>query len=119
MEQRIVGQDTVRMLELGHPWIIADNFTKRWPKAKAGDLVQLTDERGKSLATALLDPADRIVARVLSHQPMQLDRGWIKKRLQAAISLREKYADLSNTSAYRLVNAEGDAPARPDRGPLC
>jgi 23S rRNA (cytosine1962-C5)-methyltransferase len=108
MEQRIVGQDTVRMLELGHPWIIADNFTKRWPKGKAGDLVELTDERGKPLATALLDPADRIVARVLSHQPMQLDRGWIKKRLQAAISLRERHADLSDTSAYRLVNAEGD-----------
>lgn len=108
MEQRIVGQDTIRMLELGHPWIIADNFTKRWPKAKAGDLVQLTDERGKRLATALLDPADRIVARVLSHQPMQLDRGWIKKRLQSAISLRERHADLSDTSAYRLVNAEGD-----------
>ncbi|WP_281185328.1 class I SAM-dependent rRNA methyltransferase [Trichlorobacter lovleyi] len=108
MEQRIVGADTVRMLELGHPWIIADNFTKRWPKAKAGDLVQLTDERGKRLATALLDPADRIVARVLSHQPMQLDRGWIKKRLQSAISLRERHADLSDTTAYRLVNAEGD-----------
>lgn len=108
MEQRIVGADTVRMLELGHPWIIADNFTRRWLKAKAGELVQLTDERGKRLATALLDPADRIVARVLSHQPMQLDRGWIKKRLQAAISLRERHADLSDTSAYRLVNAEGD-----------
>jgi len=108
MEQRIVGQDTVRMLELGHPWIIADNFTKRWPKAKAGDLVQLADERGKRLATALLDPADRIVARVLSQQPMQLDRGWIKKRLQSAISLRERHADLSDTTAYRLVNAEGD-----------
>ncbi|MDD2501436.1 MAG: class I SAM-dependent rRNA methyltransferase [Geobacter sp.] len=108
MEQRIVGQDTVRMLELGHPWIIADNFTKRWPKGKAGDLVQLTDERGKPLATALLDPADRIVARVLSHKPMQLDRTWLKKCLQAAVSLRERYADLEGTSAYRLVNGEGD-----------
>jgi 23S rRNA (cytosine1962-C5)-methyltransferase len=96
------------MLELGHPWIIADNFTKRWPKGKAGDLVQLTDERGISLATALLDPADRIVARVLSHHPMQLDRGWTKKMLQAAVSLRQRYADLSNTTSYRLVNAEGD-----------
>lgn len=108
MEQRIVGADTVRMLELGHPWIIADNFTKRWPKGKTGDLVQLADERGKPMATALLDPADRIVARVLSHQTMQLDRGWIKKRLQSAINLRERHADLSNTTAYRLVNAEGD-----------
>jgi 23S rRNA (cytosine1962-C5)-methyltransferase len=108
MEQRIVGQDTVRMLELGHPWILADGFTKRWSKAKPGDLVQLTDERGTPLAIALLDPADRIVARVLSHKPMQLDRNWLKKRLQAAITLRERHADLSDTTAYRLVNAEGD-----------
>ena len=108
MQQRIVGAETVRMLELGHPWIIADNFTKRWPKGQAGDLVQLVDERGKALATALLDPADRIVARVLSHHPMQLDRGWIKKKMLSAINLRERHADLSDTTAYRLVNAEGD-----------
>lgn len=108
MPQWTVGPDSVRMLELGHPWIIADSFTRRWPKAKAGDLVQLTDERGTPVATALLDPADRIVARVLSRNPMQLDRGWLKKRLQAAISLRQSYADLEDTTAYRLVNAEGD-----------
>ncbi len=96
------------MLELGHPWVIADSFTRRWPKGKAGELVQLTDERGKPLATALLDPADRVVARVLSFKPMQLDRAWLKQRLQAAIGLREHYLDLQNTNAYRLVNAEGD-----------
>lgn len=108
MEQRIVGPETVRMLELGHPWVIADSFTKRWPKGQAGELVQLADERGKRLATALLDPADRVVARVLSCKPMQLDRVWLKQRLQAAISLRANYLDLTATNAYRLVNAEGD-----------
>lgn len=108
MQHRIVGPDTVRMLELGHPWVIADNYTKRWPKGKAGELVQLVDQRGKPLATALLDPADRVVARVLSSQPVQLDRGWLKKRLDAAIRLREQYADLSETNAYRLINGEGD-----------
>jgi len=108
MEQRVVGAETVRMLELGHPWVIADDFTKRWPRGKAGDLVQLTDERGKILATALLDPADRVVARVISPLPMQLDRNWLKKRLQAALTLRENHLDLTGTNAYRLVNAEGD-----------
>lgn len=108
MEHRIVGPDTVRMLELGHPWVIADSFTKRWPKGKAGELVQLTDERGGVLATALLDPTDRIVARVLSFTPMQLDRSWLKHRLQDAISLRETYLQLHGTNACRLVNAEGD-----------
>lgn len=108
MEQRIVGPETVRMLELGHPWVISDGFTKRWPKGTNGELVLLTDERGKQLATALLDPADRVVARVLSFKPVQLDRAWLKKRLQAALRLRENYLDLSHTNAYRLVNAEGD-----------
>jgi 23S rRNA (cytosine1962-C5)-methyltransferase len=96
------------MLELGHPWVIADSFTRRWPKGTVGELVQLTDERGKALATALLDPGDRVVARVLSSSPMQLDRAWLKRRLQAAIKLRETYLNLSDTDAFRLVNAEGD-----------
>jgi len=49
-----------------------------------------------------------IKKRLQAADPMQLDRGWIKKRLQAAVSLRQRYADLSDTTAYRLVNAEGD-----------
>lgn len=108
MEQRIVGAETVRMLELGHPWVIADSITKRWPKGKAGDLVLLIDERGKTLATALLDPADRVVARVLSRKRLQIDKNWLKKRLTTAIALRENHLDLTDTNAYRLVNAEGD-----------
>ena len=31
-----VGPDTVRMLELGHPWVIADRFTKQWPAGQPG-----------------------------------------------------------------------------------
>ena len=79
-----VGPESVRMLELGHPWIIADSYTKQWPKGAAGDLVELTDERGRFLATALLDPTDRIVARVLGRERLRLDRAWLAKQLQAA-----------------------------------
>lgn len=108
MNTVVVGPETVRMLELGHPWVIADSYTRRWPRGKAGDLVQLADERGRCLATALLDPADRVVARVLSRQPMQLDRAWLSKRIGAAVSLRQTWAGLGETTACRLVNAEGD-----------
>jgi 23S rRNA (cytosine1962-C5)-methyltransferase len=99
------------MIELGHPWIIADAYTKRWPSGEAGDLVELTDASGRFLATALLDPKDRIVARVLSRERMRLDRGWLKKRLERAIALRKEHADLTDTNAYRLVNGEGDGLA--------
>lgn len=103
-----VGPETVRMVELGHPWIIADTFTKRWPAGTAGDLVELADEKGRFLATALLEPAERVVARVLSRERMQLDKVWLTKRLRAAIDLRQAHADMGDTDAYRLVNGEGD-----------
>ncbi len=96
------------MLELGHPWIIADSYTRRWSAGKTGDLVQLTDERGRFMATAMLDPADRIVARVLSFKKMELDYRWLKTRIEAAIALRRVHGALADSNTFRIANAEGD-----------
>jgi 23S rRNA (cytosine1962-C5)-methyltransferase len=104
----VIGPETVRMLELGHPWVIADRYTRKWPAGKAGEVVELADEQGKLFATALLDPADRVVARVLAHGPMRLDKAWLQGRIERAAALRSDHADLGDTSAYRLVNGEGD-----------
>jgi len=107
-DKRIVGPETARMLELGHPWVVADAFTKKWPTGRIGQIVELCDGQGRFLATALLDPGDRVVARVLAPERMSLDRSWLMKRLQAAIDLRRNHAELHGTDAYRLVNGEGD-----------
>ncbi len=103
-----VGPDTVRMLELGHPWVIADSFTRKWPQGRAGEVVPLSDEKGQILAWAMLDPKDRIVARVVDCGPEGITRAWLAERLRAALKLRQAHADLGDTDAYRLVNAEGD-----------
>ena len=103
-----VAPESVRMIELGHPWIIADSYTKKWPTGEAGDLVELVDGSGRFLALALLDPKDRIVARVLSREPMRLDRAWVRQRLERAVALRKNHACIADSSAYRLVNGEGD-----------
>lgn len=107
-DKRIVGPETVRMLELGHPWVLADAYTRKWQTGRVGQVVELCDSQGRFLGTALLDPGDRVVARLLSHKRIRLDRGWLQKRLLAAIDLRRSHADLTETDAYRLVNAEGD-----------
>jgi len=107
-EKRIVGPETVRMLELGHPWVVADGYTRKWPAGQAGQVAELCDGQGRFLATALLDPQERIVARVLAREPMRLEKPWLVKRLQAAIELRQQHCDLGDSDAYRLVNAEGD-----------
>lgn len=104
-----VSPETVRMIELGHPWIIADHFTKKWTGVKAGQVVSLVDNGNIFLATAMLDPNDRIIARVLDQKSIHLDKAWLTKRIKIAIALRSNHCGIKNdTSAYRLVNAEGD-----------
>ena len=105
---RIVGPETARMLELGHPWVVADAFTRKWPAGIPGQIVELCDAAGRFLATALLDPQERIVARVLDRERIQLDRHWLTERMRSAIELRRLHADLHDSTAYRVVNAEGD-----------
>ncbi len=102
-----VGPETERMLDLGHPWIIADRYTKGWTKGASGDLVLLQNQAGKPLATALLDPGDRIVARVLARGQVKLSAHWFEEKFLAAKALRE-HAQLTETDVYRLVNGEGD-----------
>lgn len=103
-----VGPQTVRMLELGHPWVIADRFTRAWKGVKTGEVAALVDERGRVLATALLDPRDRIVARVLGSGSMTLDGAWLHGKVETALALRRDHVDLAETSAWRLINGEGD-----------
>lgn len=107
-----VGAETARMLALGHPWVIADRYTARWPKAPCGSLVELVDEQGGSIGTALLEPGARIVARLLSSRRIQLDRDWLAACFRQAAQSR-LWRDAGDTTVRRLVNAEGDA--LPDR----
>ena len=102
-----VAPETVRMLQLGHPWVIADRYTAGWPRAECGTLVELCDQAGKSLATALLEPGARVIARVLAAGQVALDADWIGSRLAAAARLRH-WLDLGDSTAWRLINGEGD-----------
>jgi len=95
------------MLGLGHPWVIEDRFTARWPKAACGTLIELVSDSGASLGTALLDPGARIVARLLSTERVQLDRHWLVSRLRQAAQSRS-WREVGDTTVLRLVNAEGD-----------
>ena len=104
----VVGPETVRMLELGHPWVIADRFTKSWPQFPCGTVAALVNGAGDFVATALLDPHDRIVARILARRTIVLNREWLGRQIDKAVTLRAQHARLEGTSAYRLINGEGD-----------
>ena len=95
------------MLTLGHPWVIADRYTARWPPADPGDLIRLEAEDGTVLGTALYDRGARIVARRLSTATINLDTRWLISVLDRA-SRGRGWLALGDTTAVRLVNAEGD-----------
>ena len=103
----VIGSETERMLNLGHPWVISDRFTSNWPKTACGSLVELVSEKGDSLGTALCDPGSRIVARRLSSSVIQLDHQWLTKMLQQA-QVSRGWLEFGDTTVARLVNAEGD-----------
>ncbi len=102
-----VGSETIRMLNLGHPWVIADRYTKQWQHGAAGDLISLVDTDSKHLATALYDPKDRIVARILGCGKIKLNVEWFKQVFLGAKKLRQ-HANLDDSNAFRWLNGEGD-----------
>ena len=102
-----VGPETLRMVQLGHPWIIADRYTKQWPAGQSGELIALVDDKQNHIATALYDPQNRIVARILDPGKMQLTQGWLEGKLIQAKQLRQ-HAQLVQTDAFRWLNGEGD-----------
>lgn len=108
MQKLTLSSESERILSLGHPWVIADGVTRRWPPGKDGDLVQLVSERGAVIATALREVSDRVVARVLPGAPAALDSAYLRQQLLKARNLRRDYVALDETDAYRLVNGEGD-----------
>ncbi len=110
MERCRISQETERMLHLGHPWVLKDKDTALWKRMPLGCVMQLVNKDGAYVATALYDPHDKIVARVLSwHASMQLTEAWISDKIQQALKKRHNLFMDGQTTAYRLINAEGDA----------
>lgn len=103
-----IGADTERMLRLGHPWVIADKYTRQWPPCHNGEIAELCSPDDKPLAIALIDPHSRIVARVLDRPEVRIDAHWLGRKFLQAMVLRKDHVDLAQTDTCRLVNAEGD-----------
>ncbi|MBK8216180.1 MAG: class I SAM-dependent rRNA methyltransferase [Myxococcales bacterium] len=90
----------------GHPWIFKEAILKVRGAAAAGDAVALVDESGAALGFGVYDPSSPIAVRVWGASP--LDGSLATARLEAAFRLRrELFAD-GTTTAYRLLNGEGD-----------
>ncbi|MDD5711760.1 MAG: class I SAM-dependent rRNA methyltransferase [Smithellaceae bacterium] len=92
----------------GHPWIFSGAVSSVEGNPAPGEVVLAADSEGKALALGFFNPKTDIVFRLLTYDTAaEIDASFWRERLAAALSLREKLIP-PRTSAYRLINAEGD-----------
>jgi 23S rRNA (cytosine1962-C5)-methyltransferase len=97
-----------KRLRKGHSWVFSNEIdTRRSPLEQfaPGDLVQVTNDDGKALGTAYINPQALICARLLSRKSVKCGANFFKERLTTALALREKLFD---KPYYRLVFGESD-----------
>ncbi|MEX5726711.1 23S rRNA (cytosine1962-C5)-methyltransferase [Rhodovulum iodosum] len=105
---RLRPKAEARALRHGFPWVYADELvTDRRTKALApGTVARLEDAERRPLGTVAVNPASKIIARMLDRDAEAgIGVDWLKVKIDRALSLR---ARLYETPFYRLVHAEAD-----------
>ncbi|WP_094035944.1 RSP_2647 family RNA methyltransferase [Antarctobacter heliothermus] len=105
---RLKPKANARAIRRGAPWVF-DNELVMDRRSKAltpGSIATLEDAERTPLATVAVNPASRIVGRVLDRDASaQIDDAWFTTRLRKALTLRDSVYD---APFYRLIHAEGD-----------
>jgi 23S rRNA (cytosine1962-C5)-methyltransferase len=92
----------------GHLWIFSGALQQPPHWIEAGNIADVKSATGQFVARGYYNPQTDIAIRILTRDPAEfIDERFLRRRVQQAIQLRE-VLDRSQTTAYRLVNAEGD-----------
>ncbi len=105
---RLRPKTNARAIRHGFPWVYANELvTDRRTRGMApGALAVLEDENRQPLALVSVNPASKIIARVLDRDvTATVDAVWLEARLHRALLLRDKLFD---APFYRLIHAEAD-----------
>jgi 23S rRNA (cytosine1962-C5)-methyltransferase len=119
-------------LKSGHVWVYRSDIVSA-DDVPPGSLVTVSDQRGKSLGTALYSSSSQIAIRMISretisretvsrettsHEPVTDFPALLRERIQAAIAYREQILDKTSdkkndkrngdTNAYRVIFSEAD-----------
>jgi 23S rRNA (cytosine1962-C5)-methyltransferase len=92
-----------------HPWVFSGAVKQLPANIKPGDLVSITAEQGKIIATGSFE-GGTIAVKVLSFANVKIDEEFFITKLKDALHLRKALgiANNQNTNAWRLVHSEGD-----------
>jgi 23S rRNA (cytosine1962-C5)-methyltransferase len=94
-----------RPLWAGHPWIFSGAIDRIDGDPDESGLAEVFDDQGQRIGTGTFNPEARIAVRMLGN----ISDGWLRRRVEAARALRKQWGlPTGDTTAYRLLNGEGD-----------
>ena len=105
----IVRRGRARPLWFGHPWVYGNAVARTEGQAEPGDVVTVTDFDGRFIGRGMWNPRSQISVRLFTPNDEPVDAAFFGARLRKALERRQRLGFPSeSTTAYRLVNAEGD-----------
>jgi len=91
----------------GHPWVYSGAVEAVKGHVDPGDVAEVYSVAGQFLGVGHLNPQSQIILRLLTQKKVALGADFYKERISTAAVLRKNWLR-GKTSAFRLVNAEGD-----------
>ncbi|HVO66131.1 MAG TPA: class I SAM-dependent rRNA methyltransferase [Syntrophales bacterium] len=92
----------------GHPWIFSGAVASVDGQPDPGDIAVAVTHQGNTLALGFYNPVSDISFRLLTTDTTtSINHVFWQRRIRAAMTLREKVMP-DGTTAYRMINAEGD-----------
>lgn len=105
----VLRRGRARPLWFGHPWVYANGVDRIEGSAAPGDTVSLCDHDGRVIGRGFYNPRSQIPVRLVTRRDEPVDAAFFRGRVAAAVVLRARLGLPSErTTAYRVVNSEGD-----------
>jgi 23S rRNA (cytosine1962-C5)-methyltransferase len=107
MQAIVVNQRGAARLRGGHVWVYRSDLVPS-SEAAPGALVEVRDDRGKRLGSALYSSASQIAIRLLSGDEITEDSlpGLLRARIASAVEFRRRTAP--DADSYRVIFSEAD-----------
>jgi 23S rRNA (cytosine1962-C5)-methyltransferase len=103
----MLRKDLGRTLRQGHPWVFREALFDP-PALPQGEMVAVADKQGRELAFGFWDAKSTIAVRVVDLGPIEDKQALVKRRLRAALELRQARIDMRQTDTFRWVHGEAD-----------
>jgi len=95
-------------LQRKHPWVFSGAISSDCSQLKDGEVVQVTDYKGRFLAIGHFQHAT-ISVRILSFEYTEIDQAFFNEKIQAAVQSRLNLNVLNaSNSIFRICHGEGD-----------